>query len=202
MGLLEAILFVNGKPVPFDLLADSLDMSRKDIQILIDEMNQAYTSDNRGLTIIKVAGGHQLVSHPSYADELAELFGNRNENQLSKSALETLAVIAYKQPVSKEQIDEIRGVSSTRSINLLMGYKLVAITGSTDDIVKSPLYSTTPQFMEMFRIQSLDDLPAIESLNLDDFSDEGDTADNSSEDKLPEELGLEMEQEGDADGPA
>ncbi len=203
MGLLEALLFVNGKPVPFDLLAESLDMTKKDVQSLIDEMNESYTSENRGLTIIKVAGGHQLVSHPAYAEELSELFGKRNENQLSKSALETLAVIAYKQPVTKEQVDEIRGVSSTRSINLLMGYKLVAITGSTDDIVKSPLFSTTPQFLEMFRIQSLEDLPSIDSLNLDEFLDEDDDeTDEEGMDDNNQELNLEIETEEGDDGTA
>ncbi len=196
MGLLEAILFVNGKPVNYDLLSESLDMSKKDLQAMIDEMNEDFAASNRGITIIKVAGGFQLVSNPAYVEELSELFTKRNENQLSKSAMETLAVIAYKQPVTKEAVDEIRGVSSTRSINLLIGLKLVAISGSTDDIVKSPLYSTTSHFMEQFRIQSLDDLPDIDSLNLDDFESEDDEP-SSGDEENPEELDTENEDDMD-----
>ncbi len=173
-GLFEAILFVNGKSVAFDKLTDALDMTRKELAELVEEINEDYNQSQRGLNIIRVAGGYQLVSNPDYVDELSELFGKRNENQLSKSALETLAVIAYKQPVSKEKIDEIRGVSCTRSVNLLLGMKLIAISGASDDIVKSPLYSTTSRFFEMFRIQSLEDLPSVENLNLDDFSEDDD----------------------------
>jgi len=180
-GLFEAILFVNGKSVSFEKLVEAMDMSRKEIAKLANEINEEYNQSQRGLNIIRVAGGYQLVSNPIYVDELTELFGRRNENQLSKSALETLAVIAYKQPASKEKIDDIRGVSSTRSINLLLGMKLIAITGASEDMVKSPLYSTTSRFLEMFRIQSLEDLPSIENLNLDDFSEEDDDEAESQE---------------------
>jgi len=163
-GLLEAILFVKGKSVPTEMLENIFEAKKTEIESLINELNEEYNNRKSGLCIIPVAGGYQLVSNPGYKDELAELFGKRNEAVLPKSCLETLAIIAYKQPISKEEIDKIRGVSSTRSLNSLLALKLINIVGSTEDVVKSPLYSTTERFLEFFRITSLEDLPSIESV--------------------------------------
>ncbi len=174
-GLLEAILFVKGKSIPVETLENIFEAKRSELESLIDELNEEYNNRKSGFYIIPVAGGYQIVSNPLYKDELAELFGKRNEASLPKSCLETLAIIAYKQPISKEEIDKIRGVSSTRSLNNLLALKLITIVGSTDDVVKSPLYSTTERFLEFFRITSLEDLPSLESvefnklLNSEDF---------------------------------
>lgn len=181
-GLFEATLFVNGRSVRIKELMETFEMSKKEIGKLVEELNTDYNNNFRGLTIISVAGGYQIVSNPRFKDEMEELFGRRSQNQLSRSALETLSVIAYKQPISKEAIDKIRGVSSTRSINILLGYKLVTISGATDDILKSPIYSTTKQFLEMFRIHSVDDLPSVENLNFAEMEfDEEDDDDEKQE---------------------
>ncbi len=165
-GLLEAVLFVNGKSISNDELQRVFESSKDEISGLIDEMNKDYLDRKSGLTILPVAGGYQLFSSPVYKDELMELFGKRNENQLPKSALETLAIIAYKQPVSKEDIDKIRGVSSSRSVNILMALKLATISGLSDDLLKSPLFVTTSRFLEYFRMKNLGDLPSITSLDM------------------------------------
>lgn len=184
-GLLESVLFVNGKPIPADELAKIFETSKKDMIVLIEELNHDFEERKSGFTIIPVAGGYQLVSNPHYKDELSELFGRRNENKLPKSSLETLAIIAYKQPISKEEVDKIRGVSSSRSINTLLSLKLTTISGAADDLVKSPLYSTTSRFLEFFRIQSLEDLPSLSSLDLNQMNM---TLDDEEEDEeTPEE---------------
>lgn len=170
-GLVEGILFVNGKSMKHEELEKILDYSKKDVADLIEEMNQDYNARNSGLCIVPVGGGYQLFSHPNFKDELTELFGKRNENKIPKSCLETLAIIAYKQPVTKEEVDKIRGVSGTRSLNTLLALKLVNISGTSDDIDKSPLYSTTPRFLEFFRIKSMEDLPSINSLEVSDLMD-------------------------------
>lgn len=188
-GLMESVLFVNGKSVPFQKLSEIFDMNRSEMGELIDEMNRDYGERQSGFGIIQVGGGFQLVSNPQYKDEMMELYGKRNENALTKSMLETLAIIAYKQPISKEDVDKIRGVSSTRSINSLLGYKLISISGATDGIVKSPLYSVTSRFFEMFRINSLDDLPNIETI---DWNEYGTDEDDSFETDDEEELDLTM----------
>ncbi|URA09167.1 SMC-Scp complex subunit ScpB [Thermospira aquatica] len=175
-GLIEAILFVNGKAYDKKDLAALLECSVEDLEHLIEEMNANYKEAKRGLTIIPVAHGYQLVTSPLYHQEMKELFGKRSENKLSPSALEVLAIIAYKQPVSKDEIDRIRGVSSSRSLNLLLTLKLITVSGSSDDVFQNPLYVTTERFLELFRINSLDDLPALSQLEwkeMEGFDEEG-----------------------------
>ncbi|MCX7883073.1 MAG: SMC-Scp complex subunit ScpB [Brevinematales bacterium] len=163
-GLVEAILFVHGKAYDKKELSTILDCSLEDLEKLIEEMNTVYKESKRGLVIIPVAGGYQLVTNPHYHQEMNELFGRRNENKLPQSALETLAIIAYKQPISKEEIDKIRGVSSSRSLNTLLALKLITISGTSEDVLQSPLYTTTERFLEFFRINSLEDLPSLSQL--------------------------------------
>ncbi len=181
-GLFEAILFVRGKSVPIDELQRIFESPKEAVISLIDELNSDYSSRKNGFYIIPVAGGYQLVSNPDYREELEELFGKRNENVLPKSCLETLAIIAYKQPISKDDIDRIRGVSSTRSINTLLVLKLVTFNGSADDIVRSPLYATTERFLEFFRIKSLEDLPSPGSIEFSKIME-----DSSYDDSIDEE---------------
>lgn len=186
-GLLEAILFVSGKPIAFEDLKKTFEMNDTEMQALIDELNEDYKSRYNGFQVIPVAGGCQIVTSPHYKDELNEIFGRRNENKVPKSALETLAVIAYKQPVSKEDVDKIRGVSSTRSINSLLALKLVNISGSADDIVKSPLYSTTERFLEFFRLKSIEDLPSLSTIDFSKISEADlDIPDDGEGDEGPE----------------
>lgn len=196
-GLFEAVLFVNGRAVQIKELMQIFEMSKNEVEKLAEDMNSDYNNKSSGLTMISVAGGYQIVSNPRFKDEMEELFGKRSQNQLSRSALETLAVIAYKQPISKEAIDKIRGVSSTRSINILLGYKMVTISGSTDDVLKSPIYSTTKQFLEMFRIQSVDDLPSVENLNFAEmeFDDEEYEAQEGGSEDLQPTLDMKTDEE-------
>jgi segregation and condensation protein B len=167
-GLLESVLFVSGKPVAVDELTDIFDVSKNEIKKLTDELNEDYSERRSGLNVIQVAGGYQMVTNPVYKDELTELFGRRNDNRLTRSVLETLAVISYKQPISKEEVDKVRGVSSTRSINTLLGYKLINISGYTEGVVQSPVYSTTKRFLELFKLKDIDDLPVLDNLAFDE----------------------------------
>jgi segregation and condensation protein B len=186
-GLLEAILFVNGKSVSLDDLLGIFEFSKKDLSDIIEELNQDYQERKSGFTVVPVAGGYQLFSNPVFKDELTELFGKRNENKLPKTVLETLAIIAYKQPMSKEEVDKVRGVSSSRSINMLLALKLITISGSADDMVKSPLYSTTSRFLEFFRIKSIEDLPALASIDMENFVYDYDEDEPANEEDIPVE---------------
>ncbi len=180
-GLFEAILFVRGKSIQLEELQRIFEATKEDIMSLIDELNTEYDSRKNGFHIIPVAGGCQIVSNPYYRDELEELFGKRNENVLPKSCLETLAIVAYKQPISKDDIDKIRGVSSTRSVNTLITLKLITISGSADDIIKSPIYTTTDRFLEFFRIKSLEDLPSLNSIEFNKIMENIENSFNSEE---------------------
>jgi len=191
-GLVEAILFVNGKAYDRNELARALDCGLEDLDRLIEEMNANFREAKRGVVIIPVANGYQLVTNPLYAQEMNELFGKRNENKLPQAALETLAIIAYKQPVSKEEIDRIRGVSSSRSLNILLSLKLITIAGSSDDVLVSPLYITTERFLEFFRINSLEDLPSLSQLDWQEVENlvESDEAVEEEETEVSEDSAL------------
>jgi segregation and condensation protein B len=182
----------DGKPFSANDLVEVLEITRKELDGMVEELNAGYIDRKSGFQIIQVAGGFQVATNPLFRDELSELFGKRNESQMTKSALETLAIVAYKQPISKDDVDKIRGVSSTRSINALLGFKMITISGSTDGIVKMPLYSTTDRFLEMFHINSLDDLPDIESLNYSDLIEDDDAGEEEQTERDGDENELEL----------
>lgn len=168
-GLLEAALFVLGKPVDTVKLCTWFDISSEQLEIMVQNLNQNYEEKSSGFTIIELANGYQLMTNPLFKEEMRELFGSKEDNKLSQTAMEILAIVAYKQPVSKEQIDKIRGVNSSRSLNTLIGHKLIDIVGS-DELLGDMLYGTTKKFLEIFRLKTLNDLPSPESLELSELS--------------------------------
>ena len=186
IGLLESILFVTLIPIEIEKLCIWLDCSKDSLDLLITELNNMYLDKNSGFTIISVANGYQLMTNPLYKDELREIFGSKEENKLSQTSMEILAIIAYKQPVAKEDIDKIRGVNSSRSLNTLLGHKLIDIVG-TDSLLDNILYGTSKKFLEIFRLKNLSDLPSPESLELSELSDIMNSVDNEF-DENPEEL--------------
>lgn len=189
-GLLESILFVKGKPVSYKEIIEVLEIDRVKINELVDEINKEYNENKHGFFILNVADGLQLVSNPNYKDELEEIFGKRNDFQIPKSALETLAIIAYKQPITKEEIDSIRGVSSTRSINHLLSLKLITISGTHKEL-NLPVYSTTDRFLEVFRLKDLSDLPSINTIDFNAFDYENEEKEEDEE-KLEESENLNL----------
>ncbi len=111
-GLLESVLFVTGKPVETEKLCAWFDVDATGLETMVSELNQSYTEKNSGFTILYIANGYQLMTNAMYKEELREIFGSKEENKLSQTSMEILAIIAYKQPISKEDIDGIRGVNS------------------------------------------------------------------------------------------
>ena len=168
-GLLESVLFVYGKPIDTEKLCTWFDLSQEQLTKMVDELNELYNTRHSGFIIISIANGFQLMTNPIFKEEMRELFGSKEENRLSQTAMEILAIVAYKQPISKEAIDQIRGVNSSRSLNMLLGHKLIDIIGS-DDILGDVLYGTTKKFLEVFRLKSINDLPSPENLELLEFS--------------------------------
>ncbi|MGL5720974.1 MAG: SMC-Scp complex subunit ScpB [Brevinema sp.] len=165
-GLIESVLYVYGRPVDKSRLCDWFSVSEGEVDAIISELNSSYEGRHSGLRIILVANGYQMATNPLFKEEMRELFGSKDENRLSDTIMEILAIVAYKQPITKEEIDKIRGVNSSRSLNSLLGLKLVDIVGS-DELLEEPQYGTTKRFLEVFRLKSLRDLPSPENL---DFS--------------------------------
>ncbi len=163
----EAALMTSDRPMPGPKLAEMLgDLSAKDVHAAVDALNAAYESSGRSFRIEKLAGGYQILTLPDFADVLARLSRTRDQTRLSPAAMETLAIIAYKQPVLRVDVEAIRGVASGEVIRSLMERRLVKIVGRAEEIGRPMLYGTTKTFLETFGLANLKDLPKAEDLKL------------------------------------
>lgn len=162
---IEAALLTSDKPVPTSRLAELVGgAAGKIVEQAITSLNDLYKSTGRSFHIDSVAGGWQILTLPEYADTLAKLHRTREQTRLSPAAMETLAIIAYKQPVLRAEIEAIRGVASGEMIRSLMDRHLVKIAGRAEEIGRPILYGTTKAFLESFGLASLKDLPKAEEL--------------------------------------
>jgi segregation and condensation protein B len=162
-GVIESILFVNEKPVTLDQLKKLLDtVSTSEIKSVLEAMIQDYDTRQSGMRIVEIAGGYQMLSNGIYATYIREFYKTKHTERLSKPALETLAIIAYKQPVTRADIEEIRGVNSDGVVTHLLDKELIKAVGRKDVPGKPFLYGTTKQFLEYFGLKSLQDLPRLE----------------------------------------
>ncbi len=162
-GSIEALLFASGQPLPAAKIAQMLDIDIDHVYALIVEMTDAMKTEERGLTIVEVAGGYQLCTKPALIDIVSKL-AEVQDSKLSAAALETLAIIAFKQPVTKQEIENIRGVKTDRVVTTLLDRTLIKEIGRKEAIGRPILYGTTNEFLQCFGLKNLDDLPAIASL--------------------------------------
>ena len=130
----------------------------------IDELNSTYESTTRSFRIERVAGGLQMLTLPRFAEDIARLKGVRNQSRLSQAALETLAIIAYRQPILRADLESIRGVACGEVLRGLLERRLVRITGRADEIGRPMLYGTTKEFLQVFGLSSLKDLPQAKDI--------------------------------------
>lgn len=165
-SIVEAMLFVSGHPVEYNVFKSVLEIPMKDTREIIEYLNKEYEDKGSSLTIIEVAEGFQMITKPEYSVWLKKMFGNRKVMRLPQTSLETLAIIAYKQPVTKSEIDEIRGVNSDGVIKNLLFKKMIKIVGRKEIIGRPLLYGTTKEFLEYFGLRSLNDLPDEQELKI------------------------------------
>lgn len=170
---LEAILFVVGdEGIPLEELSYLLEMTPARVYPLIQELNQSYTADEtRGLHILEVGNQFILTTKKEFAPLLQRYAQSPMSNRLSKAAVETLAIIAYKQPITRIEVESIRGVKSSGSIQRLTALQLIKEQGRVDGPGRAILYGTTDYFMDYFGLKSMDDLPDIKQME-DELSDE------------------------------
>lgn len=162
-SVIEAVLFVSDKPVTLDQLKDVLEtVAPSEIRVLVDQIKSEYEVGGKGMVVAEIAGGYQMLSAPRYANYIREFFKTRVKEKLSRPALETLAIIAYKQPVSRLDIEVIRGVNSDGVVTHLLTKGLIKIAGRKDIPGRPYIYGTTKQFLEYFGLKSLDDMPKLE----------------------------------------
>ncbi len=167
-SVIEAVLFASDEALSEARLADIVQTSAKNIRRYIDGLNDKYKANHHAFRIEPIAGGYQMLSLSCYNPWLQKLLRVRSDSKLSPAALETLAIIAYKQPVMRADIEAIRGVAAGEIIRSLMAKALVKIVGRAEVLGRPMLYGTTKKFLEVFGLNSLKDLPTIEALKKPD----------------------------------
>ncbi|MFN3550480.1 MAG: SMC-Scp complex subunit ScpB [Endomicrobiia bacterium] len=163
-GIIETLLFITDKPLSKQKIVELIDDKEVTMEVvseLLDELITDYLKYS-SLEIRQVAEGYQIATKPEYAEYVRRLYKERTLLKLSPAAVETLAIIAYRQPVTKAEIEETRGVDSTAVIETLLERKLVKIVGRKEVIGRPLLYGTTQEFLKYFGLNSLSDLPPIE----------------------------------------
>ncbi|MFN7949972.1 MAG: SMC-Scp complex subunit ScpB [Blastocatellia bacterium] len=164
---IEALLFVTDEPLPFKQLNKILgDVSEADVRAALDELIVEYEARQGGLEIREIAGGWRISTRPQYHEFIRKYLRSKPSARLSLAALETLAVIAYKQPITIPEILEIRGVSSSSAIKTLLEKRLIVTKGRKETVGRPMMYGTSKEFLLQFGLKDLSELPSIE-----DFED-------------------------------
>lgn len=158
-----SILFVAGDGLDKDFILQKLEITPKELDEAIDELCKEYNGD-KGVHVIKFKNKVQLCSNPNYADYISEVLNPVRERSLTRAALETLAIIAYKQPITKLEIEDIRRVNSDYAVQILSEQNMIEVVGRKDAVGKPLLFGTTENFLKRFNLQDLADLPDYEQL--------------------------------------
>jgi segregation and condensation protein B len=161
---LEALLFVSGEPVMLSELKSVTGLPETEIVDLLDELIAEYAERGGGIVIEKIAGGYQMLTNPEHSEWARKFKGSAKSQKLSMPALETLAIIAYRQPIIKAEIEDIRGVNSDGVIKTLLDRRLIKIVGRKEAPGKPLLYGTTKEFLQYFGLNDLTELPTLKDL--------------------------------------
>lgn len=160
----EAILFASEQPISAHRIAAVLKVRDGLVKAAIRELGAQYDLEKHAFGVVEIAGGHQVLSRPEYGDLIAKLYEQARQTKLSQAALETLAIIAYKQPVMRVEVEDIRGVGVQPLLRSLLDMGLVRVVGRADALGRPLLYGTTQKFLITFGLKSPKDLPSIEDL--------------------------------------
>ena len=166
MAIIETLIFVSGEPLSSKIIADVLKEDRTVVEEAINELVKEFNGRNSGLHLRELAGGWQIATRPQYHDHVRAFLKSRPSAKLSLASLETLAVIAYKQPVTVPEILEIRGVQSPSAIKTLLDKKLIVAKGRKETVGHPMMYGTSKEFLIQFGLKDLTELPSME-----DFQD-------------------------------
>jgi len=163
-SLIEALLFVSGDPVTLSVLKNTTELPENDLVQFLNELIVEYKQKDSGVLIIEIANGYQMVTNPFYSQWLKKFTNTNTSSKLSMPSLETLAIIAYKQPIIKAELEQIRGVNSDGVIKTLLDKRLIKIIGRREVAGKPLLYGTTQEFLQYFGIKDLTELPTLKEL--------------------------------------
>lgn len=169
---IEALLFASGEPLSLQDLINHLEEKSKLIEIIIQEMMEEYEVSNRGIKIICIKGSYQLVTKAENADYIQKLLKKNKRQSLSQASIESLAIIAYKQPITRIDIDEIRGVKSESAIQRLVEKELIKEVGRLEVPGRPILYGTTEEFLRQFELKDLKELPSLDLFGQEDYQED------------------------------
>lgn len=166
-SVIEALIFASDEPLtPNEIInaikgIDGVDteITTEEIESVVDELNKRYEENGSAFIILKIAHGYSFATRPNHAKYVGYLSTEKSKRRLSNAALETLAIIAYKQPITKPELEMIRGVNSDYTLNTLLEKNLVTISGRAESVGRPLLYSTTDEFLKYFGLRTINDLP-------------------------------------------
>ena len=167
-GIIEAILFAAGREVKINELMSVLELSSEEVISSVESLKLDYEKENRGLSIINLNDCYQLCTKKEYYEYIYPIFDKRSKPNLSNAALETLSIIAYNPRITRAEIESIRGVNSDGTIYKLLDYNLIEEAGKMDAPGRPMTYKTTGEFLRMFGISSLEELPDLPRYKLDE----------------------------------
>jgi segregation and condensation protein B len=162
LGQLEALLFASDAPLPLERVSEVLEIAPADARVVVDALRAACEEPGRGLAVVEVGGGIRLVTRPEHAPVLLSLQRLRLKSRLSRAAVETLTIVAYRQPISRPEIEQLRGVGTESVLTHLLERRLVRVVGRKATPGRPVLYGTTREFLEHFGLRDLDELPPFE----------------------------------------
>jgi len=168
---IEALLFASGEPLSSQELVNHIEEKSKIIEVIIGEMMEEYGSSNRGIKIICIKGSYQLVTKSQNADYIQKLLKKNKRQSLSQASIESLAIVAYKQPITRIDIDEIRGVKSESAIQRLIERDLIKEIGRLEVPGRPILYGTTEEFLRQFELKDLQQLPSLDLFGQDEIQE-------------------------------
>ncbi|MCF0149662.1 MAG: segregation/condensation protein B [Clostridium sp.] len=159
---IESLLFVSGEPLTIRDLCNTLEVSPKVIKGILDEMQNEYEEEKRGIKLISINGEFQLVTKAENSDHIQKLLRKNKRQSLSQASLESLAIIAYKQPITRIDIDEIRGVKSESALHRLLEKDLIKEVGRLEVPGRPIIFGTTDEFLRQFGLKELNELPSLD----------------------------------------
>ena len=171
-AIVEGLLFAAGGVVKESSIESILEEKEVEVNKIIESINQKFEAENRAIMIRKINDGYQMCTKSQYHKYISKLFDTKQKQNLSQATMETLAIIAYKQPVTRQEIEKLRGVNSDRSVSILSEYGLIEDVGRLDAPGRPLIYSTTEEFLRVFGYSSLKDLPKfkVEEKNADNIN--------------------------------
>ena len=161
-ALVETVLFLESEPISVKVLSNKSQLSEEVVEKCLENLKEKYSAEDSGIELSMITGGWCLTPKKEYWDALKELYGSKREGKLSKSAMETLSIVAYSQPITRAEIEQIRGVGVDNMVRLLLERNLIKEVGKKEAPGRPTLYGTTKEFLKLFRLNSIAELPKLD----------------------------------------